>query len=155
MSPKCRTQIATLADLPRIVMLMEQYWDLEGIAGFAAPRAERLLKQVLSRPQLATTWVAHDNREIVGYLIAVFVLSFEYQGLIAEIDELFVLPGVRRRGIGAALLDTAEASLAEAGCTYVQLQLGTTNDAARAFYYRRGYASRIGYELLGKHLADE
>src|SRR4029077_676639 len=152
MSQECSTQIATRADLPRIMVLMEQYWMLEGIAGFAVPRMAPLIEYVLSHPQSGTIWVAHDSGAMVGYLIAVFVFSFEYRGLIAEIDALFVLPGARRRGIGAVLLDAAEASFAKARCTHVQLQLGNGNDAARACYYGRGSAARTGYELLGKHL---
>jgi GNAT superfamily N-acetyltransferase len=133
--------------------LMGQYWAFEGIAGFDAERAALLLRQLLSQPYLGTIWAGRAGGELVGYLIAVFVFSFEYQGLVAEIDEFFVRPQARSQGIGAALLDFAESGVSESGCTWVQLQLGTANRAARAFYRRRGYAERSDYELLNKKLA--
>ena len=71
----------------------------------------------------------------------------------AEIDELFVRSQVRRCGIGTALLDVAEVSLTDAGCTCVQLQLGTDNRGAQEFYNRRHYAARAGYRLFCKPLA--
>jgi GNAT superfamily N-acetyltransferase len=154
MSPECRIQIGALPDVPQIVLLMEQYWSFEGIAGFESARMAQLLEHMLSQPHLGTIWVAREDSELVGYLIAVFIFSFEYRGLVAEIDELFVLPQARCHGIGTALLDRAETSVADAGCIRVQLQLGTANRAARAFYHRRGYAARTEYELVGKHLAD-
>jgi ribosomal protein S18 acetylase RimI-like enzyme len=153
MNPGYRIQSGALADVPQIVVLMEEYWSFEGLAGFEAARMSRLLARVLSHPRLGTVWIARDGSELVGYLIAVFIFSFEFQGLVAEIDELFVLPQARRHGIGTALLDVAEVSLAGAGCTCVQLQLDTVNRAAHAFYHRRGYAARTGYKLFGKQLA--
>jgi ribosomal protein S18 acetylase RimI-like enzyme len=148
-----RIEIGALADVPQIVVLMEDYWSFEGIAGFESARASELLEQMLSQPHLGTAWIAREGSKVVGYLIAVFVFSFEFQGLVAEIDELYVLPQARRHGIGMALLDVAEARLAAAGCTSVQLQLAAGNRGAHAFYRRRGYAARAAYGLLGKRIA--
>ena len=154
MSAEHRIQLGTLADVPEIIALMEQYWAFEGIAGFEPGAMAILLEQVLSHPHLGMAWIAREGSELVGYLMAVFVFSFEYQGLAAEIDELFVLPHARSRGIGTALLDAAEKSIAEGGCTCIQLQLGSANRAAYAFYARRGYAARTKYELLAKQFTD-
>jgi ribosomal protein S18 acetylase RimI-like enzyme len=152
MNPEYRIEIGVPADVPHILALMEQYWNLEGIAGFDSTRMSRLLERVLSQPHLGTVWVARAGAELAGYLLAVFVFSLEFQGLIAEIDEFFVLPRARRHGIGTALLETAEARLAEAGCASIQLQLHAANAAARAFYRRRRYTARAAYELMGKAL---
>jgi hypothetical protein len=35
----------------------------------------------------------------------------------------------------------------------LQLQIAVSNEAARAFYGRRGFAARAGYTLLDKPLA--
>jgi hypothetical protein len=90
----------------------------------------------------------------VGYLLAVYVFSLEHLGLTAEIDELFVLPSQRGRGVGAELLRCAEAEFLRAGCTNVSLQLSRGNDAARAFYHRHGYSERSAYELLDRMLHE-
>jgi len=116
-----RIEIGTLADVPQIVVLMQDYWSFEGLAGFESARMSQLLGQLLSQPHLGTVWVAREGSALIGYLIAVFVFSFEYQGLVAEVDELYVVAQARRRGIGTALLDVAEASFADASCTGVQL----------------------------------
>jgi ribosomal protein S18 acetylase RimI-like enzyme len=152
MSAKCRIEFCVPADVPHIIDLMRQYWASESIVEFELATMSRLLRRVLSQPHQGTVWGARAGSELAGYLIAVFVFSFEFHGLIAEIDEFFVLPRLRGHGIGTALLETAETSLAEADCSFVQLQLGTANAAARAFYCRRSYASRAGFELMGKPL---
>jgi GNAT superfamily N-acetyltransferase len=144
---------AAPADIPRLLALVRRYWDFEGISGFAALRIELVLQQLLAeRSALGAVWVAETGGTLVGYLIVVLLMSVEHQGLTGEIDEFFVLPEARSRGVGAQLLAAAETALAERGCTRLQLQLGGGNARARAFYERRGYAARIGYELWDKPL---
>jgi GNAT superfamily N-acetyltransferase len=140
------------ADVPALLALVRRYWEFEGIDGFDALRVELTLQRLLATPALGAAWVASAGGTFAGYLIAVYVLSIEHQGLMAEIDELFVLPQARAQGIGAQLLAAAERALAARGCVRLQLQLGVGNAAARAFYERRGYAARSGYALLDKPL---
>ena len=145
-------RVAQPADLLRLVELVRQYWQFEAIRGFDAERVSTLLKRVLLHPNLGTIWVASADDQLVGYLLAVYVFSLEQQGLMAEIDEFFVAPAARAVGIGTALLDAAETGLAQRGCVCLQLQLGKENSSARAFYRRRGYSARDGYDLYDKRL---
>lgn len=149
------TQIraAVPTDIPPLLGLIHRYWEFEGIKGFEASRIETVVRQLLTDSSVGAIWVAESERALVGYLIAVRVLSVEHQGWMAEIDELFVLPAARCSGTGSRLLAAAEAALAQRGCVRLQLQLGTANEAARAFYRHRGYGTRAGYELLDKELA--
>ena len=101
---------------------------------------------------LGSAWVAESAGELVGYLVAVSVLSLEHQGVMAEIDEFFVAAPARGQGAGAARLKALEGALAAQGCVRLQLQIGNGNDAARAFYERRGFRGRDGYTLLDKPL---
>jgi len=140
-------------DIPQLLMLIRRYWDFEGIEGFAALRIELVLKELLEGPVArGSIWVAESQGTLAGYLIVVLVMSVEHRGLTGEIDEFFVLPEARSRGAGARLLAAAETDLARRGCVRLQLQLATGNSRARAFYQRRGFAVRSGYELLDKRL---
>jgi GNAT superfamily N-acetyltransferase len=141
------------ADIPRLLTLIRRYWDFEGITGFDALRIELVLKQLLAGPAApGAIWVAESQGTLAGYLIVVLVMSVEHRGLMGEIDEFFVLPEARSQGTGGQLLAAAEALLRQRGCTRLQLQLGTANTRARAFYQQRGYATRAGYDLWDKAL---
>jgi len=139
-------------DIPALLALVRRYWEFEGIEGFPALRVELVLQRLLAEPRLGAVWVAESDGRLVGYLIAVLVLSVEHQGLMAEIDEFFVLPEARSCGVGRQLLAAAETALAARGCVRLQLQLGVASLAGRGFYQHRGYAARAGYELLDKPL---
>jgi ribosomal protein S18 acetylase RimI-like enzyme len=143
---------ATPNDAAPIASLVEHYWSFEEIPGFQFDRVKRLLEESLADPKVARAWMAISQQGVCGYLLAVLVFSLEHGGIMAEIDEFFVAPAARESGVGLNLLRTAEEALAKAGCVRVQLQLGSQNDGARAFYHRRGYEERSGYELMDKGL---
>jgi len=148
------TQIRAAAptDIPALLSLIRRYWEFEGIKGFEALRIEQLLMRLLGNPEAGAVWVAESQGTLVGYLVAVLVLSLEHGGWMAEIDEFFVLPVARGDGTGSGLLAAAETALARRGCVRLQLQLGMLNETARAFYRHRGFGARAGYELLDKEL---
>ena len=147
---------AVPADIPQLAALIGEYWRFEGISGFDATRIQTLLARLLpptgAPTLLGAVWIACQEAQALGYLIAVRVFSLEHQGLMAEIDEFFVREEARSRGVGAALLDAAERELAAEGCVRLQLQLGRHNAAAREFYSRRGYAPRNSFELMDRPL---
>jgi ribosomal protein S18 acetylase RimI-like enzyme len=140
-------------DIPQLLTLIRRYWDFEGIKGFSALRIELVLKELLTgQAARGAIWVADTQGVLTGYLIVVLVMSVEHQGLMGEIDELFVLPEARSQGTGARLVAAAQAALVQRGCVRLQLQLASGNVRARAFYERLGFARRAGYELLDRPL---
>jgi ribosomal-protein-alanine N-acetyltransferase len=58
----------------------------------------------------------------------------------AEILTLAVVPGARRRGLGAALMQAALARAAEAGAREMFLEVAEGNEAARRLYGALGFA---------------
>jgi GNAT superfamily N-acetyltransferase len=147
-----RIRAAVETDIPQLLSLVRRYWQFEDIEGFDALRIELLLKRLLTQDTLGAIWVAEEDARLSAYLVLVYVLSLEHQGLMAEVDEFFVLPQARSRGVGSALLAAAEEALRQRGCVRLQLQRALSNEAARLFYTHRGYRCRAGYELIDKAL---
>jgi GNAT superfamily N-acetyltransferase len=141
---------ATAADVPRLAPLVRQYWEFESIGGFEQRRIETLLRELLAAPQRGACWIAESGGDFVGYLLAAYIFSLEHGGMMAEIDELFVTPAGRSVGVGSRLLESAARDLEARGLVRLQLQLAVGNHHARAFYARRGFSARTGYELLDK-----
>lgn len=80
--------------------------------------------------------VARAGREIVGFGV------MQYARRHAHLSLLAVAPAWRHRGIGTRLLRWLEETADVAGLEHVDLELRTSNEAARGFYARLGYAAR-------------
>jgi GNAT superfamily N-acetyltransferase len=150
--PGAEIRLAISADMPQIARLVEHYWRFEQIEGFDAHETQKLLNTLLSQPQLGAIWLAAMGHDPVGYAIVTFVFSLEHRGMIAEIDEFFVLPEARSHGVGARLLAVFEKHLRAHDFVRLQLQIARDNHRARSFYRRQGFEDRAAYELLDKSL---
>jgi ribosomal protein S18 acetylase RimI-like enzyme len=62
----------------------------------------------------------------------------------AHLQELYVVPALRGRGTGRALLEATIALAREAGAGGVDLNTGETDTAARALYESAGFSNREG-----------
>lgn len=150
-----RVRVGAVADIPGIAAMVERYWRIEGIGGFDRRAVETTLSTLLSHPEHGACWVGDNDGTLCGYLTAVYMLSLEHGGWMAEIDEFFVQSGQRSHGLGTQLIAAAEHSMAARGVLRLQLQLKRGNAQARAFYARRGYGCRVNYELLDKPLGAQ
>lgn len=62
----------------------------------------------------------------------------------AHLQELYVVPPLRGRGIGRALLEATMAAAGEAGATGIDLNTAETDTAARALYTSCGFTNGEG-----------
>jgi GNAT superfamily N-acetyltransferase len=87
-------------------------------------------------------WVANLDIVFAGYITVNWKPSYSFfaeQG-IPEIQDLNVLPAFRKRGIGTALLDTAEAEIARVSDVVgISVGLHPGYNAAQKLYATRGY----------------
>lgn len=65
-----------------------------------------------------------------------------------QIESVRVMPGLRGKGVGEAMMRWAIARCEERGCGVVQLTSDMTREAAHRFYERLGFvASHAGFKL--------
>ncbi|HMC49525.1 MAG TPA: GNAT family N-acetyltransferase [Solirubrobacterales bacterium] len=62
----------------------------------------------------------------------------------AYLEELYVIPKQRRKGIGRALLNASIDAAREAGANHFELTTGETDTEARALYESRGFTNHEG-----------
>ena len=99
---------------------------------------------------LGRAWLLTDRRgRDVGYALAYWRHSIDHGGRIAVLDDLWVEPGLRGRGLGARLLGAALAEMGESGVRAVVLEADPADASALAFYRRHGFAP-TGTALLAR-----
>jgi ribosomal-protein-alanine acetyltransferase len=118
---------ASLADLEALV-------EIEN-ACFASDRLSRRQFHYMLTKAQATTLVAVDGGEMVGYV----VLLFSRATSVARLYSIAVRGAVRGRGIGQALVSAAETTAWERERAYLRLEIRRDNLASQRLFERAGY----------------
>lgn len=88
----------------------------------------------------------------VGYIALSFGWSLEFGGLEGTVDELFIRPAVRGRGMASEVMHALPKALAPFGLKALSLEVDKTDDAARRLYARAGFTPRDRYVLMSRLL---
>ena len=91
-------------------------------------------------------------RAPIGYVVITFGWSVEFGGLDAIIDELYIRPGVRGRGIASEVLIALPRALADGGLRAIHLEVDRDNAAAVKLYQRAGFRQRDRYLFMSRVL---
>jgi GNAT superfamily N-acetyltransferase len=89
-------------------------------------------------------FVVEEDERLLGFLFAEIETSSAPtpEPPPAWIHELWVVPDARRRGLGARLLEEAEAFFASRGVARLSVRVESANGAGLEFWERRGFAER-------------
>jgi ribosomal protein S18 acetylase RimI-like enzyme len=79
-----------------------------------------------------------------GFAVLRFRPSVYTGALDAYLEELYIVPERRGRGLGRALLETAMDHARERGAAHIELNTGENDVAARALYESAGFTNREG-----------
>ena len=151
MDPReARIRIARGGDVPAILELMRPYYAEDGYP-FDRSVAAKVLRNFLRRPSWGRAWAATDGSRIVGYAVVTLGYSLEYGGRDGFLDEIVVAREWRGRGLGGALLATAESYCRRRGVRALHLEVEKHRRAAIGLYRKSGFRGR-GRVLLTKVL---
>ena len=118
-----------------------------------APGAEKTMRRFLAdlaRNSYAFLFVATVNGRTVGFVSGELregSPTFQPRTW-ASVDDIFVEPGYRNRGIGRALIASVEGWARQKGANGVSLQVAAANDGGRRFYEDLGFREISVYEVL-------
>ena len=87
--------------------------------------------------------VALEGETPVGYAVAARLPKLDARGGFVFVDELYVRPEFRRRGVARALLAHIEALAAALGYVGVRLLARADNTPAQALYRQAGFAESV------------
>ena len=130
---------ATPLDASTLLELMREFYAEEQLASDA--RCTAALKTLLGDASLGLVYLLRAEGIAVGYMVLTFAYSLERGGKTALLDELFIAPAHRRRGLGAAAVDFAMQLAQASGCHALHLEVAHANAAARSLYARFGFQS--------------
>ena len=126
------------SDLDELLPLMREFYAGERLP-FDEVVLRRALEELWTEPLHGNAWLARAHEEAVGYGVLCCGFSLEYGGRDAFVDELYVRPEWRDRGIGNRLLDAMEAHCRASGVAAFHLEVDHGNPDGKRLYSRRGF----------------
>jgi GNAT superfamily N-acetyltransferase len=94
---------------------------------------------------------ARAEGRVVGVAVLAYRLSISAGGLFASVEDLYVEPDARRRGVGRALLEAVGERCAASGVSYVEAQV--EDEETTAFYAAVGYEEEPGVRVFSRSYA--
>ena len=137
-SAEVDVRTATAADRDAVVGLMRAQFREHQIALDDAGIA-RAVDGVLQHPDWGRLLVATRTGTAVGFAGLSFMWTYEHGGRAAWLDELYVNPAQRGRGIGQKLLRAACEVAAESGAVAMDLEVDIEHRRAERLYEREGF----------------
>ena len=136
MTEAVRIRPAAEADLPELVELLRQLFELEQDFEPDASKQQAGLSLMLESP-FAELLVAECGGRVAGFCGVQLQISTAMGSYAAQIEDLVLHPEFRRRGIGSRLLDAAGAWAKQRGARRLQLNCDDQNLPAMRFYEAR------------------
>jgi ribosomal protein S18 acetylase RimI-like enzyme len=129
---------ASPADAESLLSMMGDFYRGEGYP-FDPARAREALLPILEDDSKGRVWVMRDEGAPVGYAVLALGWSLEYHGRDAFVDEIYVVPSHRRRGLGRRALLVVDEACREIGVRVLHLEVEKDNDRARELYRTQGF----------------
>jgi ribosomal protein S18 acetylase RimI-like enzyme len=128
---------ATRSDVGALVDLMRAFYretDYPLDQGWA----DAAFSTLLEHSELGCVWLAECQHAAVGHAVLTVRYTMEHGAPSGYIDDLFVQPEFRRRGIARALLAELFEECRRRGCKSMYVEVGDRNAPAIELYRRFG-----------------
>jgi ribosomal protein S18 acetylase RimI-like enzyme len=141
--------VVSAADLPLLERLARAYY-LEDRHVFDEDRQPAALAALVAGEAFGDAWLTLLDGRPVGYVVLSWGFSVEAGGREACLDEIYLVPEVRDRGLGSRVLALLEAETRARGVRRVFLEVERHNRAI-GLYRRAGYVDHDRF-LMSKFL---
>ena len=131
-------RFAKLEDIDGLLPLMRDFYLFERLA-YDESRQRELVARLLHDENLGRLMVGEDAQDLIGYVVLGFGFSLEFHGRDCFIDEFYVVPQRRGKGIGKQAVEFAVATCRHLGIKALHLEADHFNLRGHEFYKRLGF----------------
>jgi GNAT superfamily N-acetyltransferase len=147
-----RLRAAETTDVPVIFQLIGELADYERLRHQMVGDVNDLGRHLFGEPRYAHALMADWDGAPAGFALYFFNYSTFLCRPGLYLEDLFVRPAARGRGIGLALLTALEQRAREAGCGRLEWSVLDWNESAIEFYRRFGARPMQDWILYRKEL---
>lgn len=128
---------ATHADITTLLQMMEEFY-VEGDHALDHDQATLAFTKLLDHSDYGMIWLHESDSEANGYVVFTVRFAMEYGGLVGSIDDLYVRPAVRRKGVGKQLLESVLVECHDRNLHGLDVEVAPENLGAQSLYSSLG-----------------
>ncbi|MDF1803893.1 GNAT family N-acetyltransferase [Thalassovita sp.] len=139
--------LARPQDMDRLLPMVTAFQEELGI-DLAPDTRHAGLAPLLEGSPHGVAYLIGPQRAPIGYVVICFGWSLEFGGMDGFVDEIYIRPGVRGRGIGSEVLTSLPKALSGAGLKALHLEVRRDDANTRRLYERLRFRPREDYMLM-------
>jgi len=143
--------LANADDFAKLDPLVEAFHSEMQIATSPESRNAGLMPLLQGSPYGAA-YLLGPRRAPVGYVVVTFGWSVEFGGMDAFIDEVFIRPAIRGRGVASEALIGLAKALENVDVCALHLEVDRDDEKVLKLYRRAGFQPRERYMLMTRQL---
>jgi len=116
-------------------------------------RATGAFAAILADERLGYVWIIQAEHQDVGHIVLTLKYAMEYGGMVACLDDLYVQPDWRNKGLSTGALVEIRSFCEGLGIRALTVEVGHNNGPAQTVYRRVGFAEAADRQLLALALA--
>ncbi|GAB3014813.1 N-acetyltransferase [Nocardioides flavus (ex Wang et al. 2016)] len=133
-----RAAVADAEVLGRLLWDFNTEFDAEtDDASVLAARFARLLPL----PEIVAVLAEDPSGRPVGFALVSLRPAIWFDGPVSQLEELYVVPALRSRGIGTEVLDLCRSLVREVGSPEMHINVDEVDADTRRFYERHGFVN--------------
>ncbi len=138
---------ASKVDLPQVLKLVCAYHEYEDIK-LSDRQRETSVRSLMNDRSLGGIWLVYSDELPVGYIALCFGYSIEFSGREATVDEFYIMPEYRGKGLGTKVLEFITTEARKHDIKVLHLEVARSNKKARKLYSQAGFTTREKYVMM-------
>ena len=135
---KAEIRLAHQADINIILDFMLDYYRIEEIK-FNRQKSKITLEDFITKDNHGSIWMICSGSEQIGYFCLAYSYTLEQYGKDCFLDEIYIKPEYRKRGIGTEIMGFIARYLREKNFKAIHLVVHDNNQSAFKYYLKNGF----------------
>ena len=116
-----------------IVSMMQDFYAIDNYP-IHVEESKQLFETFIANSNLGKAWLIYKGEEVIGYVILTFIFSFEYKGILAFLDELYIKKEHQGKGFGKQAVQFIQQESSQLNVKMLYLEVEQHNENAQKLY---------------------
>ena len=128
------------SQIDSIVSMMQDFYAIDNYP-IHIEESKQLFETFIANSDLGKAWLVYKGEEVIGYVILTFIFSFEYKGILAFLDELYIKKEYQGKGFGKQAVQFVQQESSQLNVKMLYLEVEQHNENAQKLYLAHDFVN--------------